>query len=46
MGEGMNTKEKWSEKFIQGMLAVKSRNIHLDTEFAYKDIQEDIRMDL
>lgn len=26
MGEGMNTKEKWSEKFIQGMLAVNLNN--------------------
>ena len=44
--EGINAKEKWSEKFIQGMLVINSRTVHLDTEFAYNDSQDDIRIDL
>ena len=44
--EGINAKEKWSEKFIQGMLVINSRTVHLDTEFAYNDAQDDIRIDL
>lgn len=44
--EGINAKEKWSEKFIQGMLVINSRTVHLDTEFSYNDAQDDIRIDL
>lgn len=43
---GEYSKEKWSEKYIQGNLIVKSREFHLDSEFAYKDGESDIRIDL
>lgn len=38
-------KEEWSEKYIQGTLIVKSREFHLDSEFAYKDGESDNRID-
>ena len=40
------TKEKWSEKFIQGHLIINNRTKYLDSEFAYKDGTRDIRIDL
>lgn len=40
------SKEKWSEKYIQGSLIVKNRSIHLDSEFAYIDNESDNRIDL
>lgn len=46
IANGITDKEKWSEKFIQGSLIVKNRSIHLDSEFAYKDKDSDIRIDL
>lgn len=46
IANGTIDKEKWSEKFIQGSLIVKNRNIHLDSEFAYIDQDSDIRIDL
>lgn len=39
-------KEKWSEKYIQGQLIIRNKNIHLDSEFAYKDDVSDNRIDL
>lgn len=44
--EGIFTKEKWSEKYIQGSLIVNNRSIHLDSEFAYNDEQSKNRIDL
>ena len=38
--------EKWSEKFIQGSLIVKSSDFHLDSEFAYNDETSMNRIDL
>ena len=46
VSESVVPKEKWSEKFIQGSLIVHSRDIHLDSEFAYIDKDNDIRIDL
>lgn len=42
---GVNNKEKWSEKFIQGLLIVNSRAFHLDSEFAYNDSESKNRID-
>ncbi len=42
---GIIDKEKWSEKFIQGSLIVNTRDIHLDSEFAYIDENSDNRID-
>ncbi len=39
-------KEKWSEKYIQGSLIVRSSDIHLDSEFAYNDATSRNRIDL
>lgn len=39
-------KEKWSETFIKGCLINKNIDIHLDSEFAYKDEESDTRIDL
>ena len=39
-------KESWSEKYIQGHLITNNRDIHLDSEFAYKDEASDVRIDL
>ena len=44
--DGVTPKEKWSEKYIQSELILNSRNIHIDSEFAYKDGTNDIRIDL
>ena len=44
--QGVTSKEAWSEKFIQGRLIVKNRDIHLDSEFAYKENDTDIRIDM
>lgn len=43
---GILQKEDWSEKFIQGSLIAKSKAFHLDSEFAYKEVDSDIRIDL
>lgn len=43
---GNLAKENWSEKYIQGMLVLNSPVLHLDSEFAYKDADTDIRIDL
>lgn len=44
---GIYSKEKWSEKYIQGNLITKTfKRQHLDSEFAYKDGSFDIRIDL
>lgn len=44
---GIYTKEKWSEKYIQGNLITKYfKRQHLDSEFAYKNGSFDIRIDL
>lgn len=43
---GIIAKENWSEKYIQGMLVLGSPEQHLDSEFAYKDVDTDIRIDL
>ena len=40
------SKESWSEKYIQGHLIISQRDIHLDSEFAYKSADTDIRIDL
>ena len=42
----INNKEKWSEKFIQGLLIVQSSAFHLDSEFAYNDDISQNRIDL
>ena len=42
----INNKEKWSEKFIQGLLIVQSSAFHLDSEFAYNDEISQNRIDL
>lgn len=44
--DGDNDIEKWSEKFIQGSIIVNSRDIHLDSEFAYIDAESNNRIDL
>lgn len=41
---GIEDKEKWSEKFIQGNLIINHRSQYLDSEFAYNS--GDIRIDL
>ena len=41
---GIDDKEKWSEKFIQGNLIINHRSQYLDSEFAYNS--GDIRIDL
>ena len=41
---GIEDKEKWSEKFIQGHLIINHRSQYLDSEFAYNS--GDIRIDL
>ena len=43
---GIVDKEKWSEKFIQGSLIIKSLTFHLDSEFAYNDAASQNRIDL
>ena len=43
---GSTPKEQWSEKFIQSKLILNSSTTHLDSEFAYKDKEHDIRIDL
>lgn len=43
---GVVPKEKWSEKYIQGNIILNSRDVHLDSEFAYKEGDTDIRIDL
>lgn len=43
---GVVPKEKWSEHYIQANLILKSKSIHLDSEFAYKDKESDIRIDM
>ena len=43
---GVVDKEKWSEKFIQGSLIIKSLTFHLDSEFAYNDAASQNRIDL
>ena len=43
---GSISKEDWSEKFIQSGLIKTSEDIHLDSEFAYKDDVSDNRIDL
>ena len=42
---GVN-KEKWSEKYIQGRLIENGRTKYIDSEFAYKNEETDIRIDL
>lgn len=42
----INNKEKWSEKYIQGLLIVQSSAFHLDSEFAYNDDISQNRIDL
>lgn len=44
--EGIIRKEDWSEKYIQSHLINNSKNVHLDSEFAYKDSVSDTRIDL
>lgn len=44
--DGPFDKEKWSEKYIQGTIIVKNKEIHLDSEFAYTDQESDNRIDL
>ncbi len=39
-------KEKWSEKYIQGHIIEKGRTKYIDSEFAYKNKETDIRIDL
>lgn len=41
---GIEDKEKWSEKYIQGNLIINHRSQYLDSEFAYNS--GDIRIDL
>ena len=43
---GITPKEQWSEKFIQSNLILESSTTHLDSEFAYKDNENDIRIDM
>lgn len=43
---GITPKEKWSEKYIQANLILNSKDVHLDSEFAYKDGKNDIRIDM
>ena len=38
--------EKWSEKYIQARLISGAGSTHLDAEFAYKDNESDVRIDL
>ena len=40
------SKEKWSEKYIQGNIIVKSKRDYIDSEFAYVEDESDIRIDL
>lgn len=40
------SKEKWSEKYIQGNIIVKNKHNYLDSEFAYVEDGIDIRIDL
>jgi len=40
------TKEKWSEKYIQGNIRTKYPSKYIDSEFAYKNDEFDIRIDL
>lgn len=40
------SKEKWSEKYIQGNMIVNSRHDYIDSEFAYIEDGIDIRIDL
>ena len=44
--DGVTPKEKWSEKYIQSELIINSRDIHIDSEFAYNDGVNDIRIDM
>lgn len=44
--DGVLPKGKWSEKYIQGNIILNSRDVHLDSEFAYKEGDTDIRIDL
>ena len=44
--DGNISKEDWSEKYIQSGLIKASGDIHLDSEFAYKDDVSDNRIDL
>lgn len=39
-------KGKWSETYIKAQLINKNMDIHLDSEFAYKDDESDTRIDL
>ena len=39
-------KEKWSEKYIQGHIIKKEHTKYIDSEFAYKNDETDIRIDL
>ena len=41
-----NSKEKWSEKYIQSQYLLKYRQNYIDSEFAYKTDEFDIRIDL
>lgn len=43
---GIDKKEKWSEKYIQGHLIEKGHTKYIDSEFAYKNEENDIRIDL
>ncbi|MCD8287113.1 MAG: hypothetical protein LUD50_07815 [Clostridia bacterium] len=43
---GVVQKESWSEKYIQGELILKYRDIHLDSEFAFNDGKRKVRIDL
>ena len=40
------SKEKWSEKYIQGNIIVKSRRKYIDSEFAYVEDGQNVRIDL
>lgn len=40
------SKEKWSEKFIQGNIIVKSKHDYIDSEFAYVEDGFNVRIDL
>lgn len=40
------SKEKWSEKYIQGNIIIKSKRDYIDSEFAYVKDGLDIRIDL
>lgn len=39
-------KENWSEKYIQGNIITSHRTDYIDSEFAYKNVDWDIRVDL